>query len=360
MERTNYPETIFKCLASMDIDRLQFYLKEEYSYQDTTKQIFLKEIERIFIEHQKAGDTELLIYEGKCAGGGCENCNKDGFRFIGNHSRNCLDLIFLMDGEDIKDIFDCLAFETTEYHEEIRNKASIVINADELITFNATPEYWSKVNSAIDAYAEIMTSRPRILSYDEMCYWLNKHAFTIENIGNGNFIISNMRWGIFTNLYEKLSDFREYLSMYENTFSRANSAYQLVAEEKDLITWMLEYEIMFSKAPYYFRFGILKDEEGYKSKHIDSIVFTGTQFIEGVSFIANYHKHYLVLLNKYGIYTAYEIPQIIGHEEYDYATNRVYSLKFHLEKREEAAELGIPIPFNLNGYRAEINVIGSV
>lgn len=353
MQQKTYPKIIFDCFASMDIDRLQFHLKDEYSYQDTTKEVFLKELGKIFKEHKKAGDTELLIYEGKCAGQGCENCNKGGFRFIGNHSRNYLDLIFLIDSDDIKDIFDCSGFESKECHEEIKNKASIDINADDLITFNKTPEYWANVNSAITAYEEIVTSQPRMLTYDEMCYWLDRHAFTIKNIGNDDFISSRMKWGIFTNLYEKLSDFREYLSMYENAFNSANNAYQLVADEKDLITWMLEYETMFSKAPYYFRFGILKDGEGYKSEHIDSIIFTGTQFIEGFSFIASYRKHYSVVLNKYGIYTEDEISEVIGHTEYDFATNPVYSLKFHLEKRVEAAELGINIPFHLNGYTEE-------
>lgn len=158
---------------------------------------------------------------------------------------------------------------------------------------------------------------------------------------------------MFTNLYEKFRDFREYLSVYENTFTKANHDYKLVAEEKDLITWMLEYETMFSKAPYYFRFGIMNNGEGYTSEHIDSIIFTGALFTEGFSFITTYQKHHLVVLNKYGIYNADEIPEIIGHEEYDYAINPVYSLKFHLEKRVEAAGLGVQIPFNLNGYIEE-------
>lgn len=355
MEQVKYLETILKCYSSMDIDRLQFYLKDDYSYQDTTKEVFIKEIGKIFKEHKNTGDTELVIYEGKCAGHGCENCDKGGFRFIGNHSRNYLDLIFLMDGDDIKDIFECSGFKTTEYHEELQNSDSIDINIDDLITFSKTPEYWAKVHSAKAAYEEIMTARPRILTYDEMCYWLDRNAFTVKNIANSDFINSRMRWGIFTNLYEKLSDFREYLSMYENAFNRANNSYQLVGDEKDLITWMLEYEIMFSKTPYYFRFGILKDGGGYKSEHIDSIIFTGNQFIEGFSFINHYHKHHLVLLNKYGIYTQDEIPEVIGHTEYDFHTNPVYSIKFHLEKRVEAVGLGILIPFYLNGYAQEQN-----
>ncbi len=356
MEQVKYLETILKCYSSMDIDRLQFYLKDDYSYQDTTKEVFIKEIGKIFREHKKAGDTELLIYEGKCAGQGCENCNKGGFRFIGNHSRNYLDLVFLIDGDDIKDIFDCSGFKTTEYHEELQNQAAIDINIDDQITFNKTPEYWANVNAATAAYEELMATRPRMLTYHEMCYWLDRHAFTMKNIANGDFISSMMRWGTFTKLYEKFSDFREYLTVYENGFSKANDAYQVVTEEKDLITWMLEYETMFSKAPYYFRFGILKDGEGYTSEYIDSIIFTGAPFIEGLSFIANYHKQQLFVLNKYGIYTADEISDVIGHPEYDFSKNSVYSLKYHLEKRVEATELGIQIPFQLNGYMVDENI----
>jgi len=334
----------------MNIDELQFYLKDEYSYQDTTKEVFLNEIARIFNEHKKAGDTELLIYQGKCAGEGCDNCNKGGYRFVGNHSSDYLDLIFVMDTDDIKDIFDCSGLKTIESHKELQDKASIDILSDDLITFNKTSEYWANVNAATAAYKEVMTACPRILTYDEMCYWLDRHAITIKDIANSDFINSRMRWGTFTKLYEKLSDFREYMAVYETAFSRANDSFKQVAEEKDLITWMLEYETMFSKVPYYFRFGILKDGEGYKSEHIDSIIFMGARFIEAFRFIANYYKHHLAVLNKYGIYTDDEIPEVIGHKEYDFKANPVYSLKFHLEKRVEAAGLGIHLPFSLNGY----------
>lgn len=350
MEQTNYSEIILQAISSMDMDRLQFYLNEEYSYQDAPKEVFLRELEKLFDEHKKLGDTELLIYEGKCAGRGCENCNKNGFRFIGNHSRNYLDLIFTVEGDDVKDIFECLRFKTTEYHEELQSKSSIDINTDDLITFDKTPEYWIKVNSALAAYDELITSRPRRLSYDDMCYWLNRHQYTIKNIADDDFILSRSRWYPFTKLYEQLTELRKYIAFYTDKFDAANNAYKLINEEKQLITWMLEYETMYAAVPYDFKFDISEKHEGYVSELVDSIIFCDPLLAEVFIFILHYKKNHLVVLNKYGIYTEDEISAVIGHEQYDYTANPVYSLKYHLEKRVEAARLGIQIPFNLNGY----------
>ncbi len=349
----SYLHTILECFSSMDMDGLQLFLKEDYSYQDTTKEVFLNEIENIFCEHKNNGDTELVVYEGKCSGAGCENCGSNGFRFIGNHSKNYLDLIFIMKGDDITDIFDCAEFTTTEYHEEIKNKASIEINYDDLVSFDKTPEYWIKVNSALAAYDELITTRPHSLYYDEMCYWLDKHEFTIKRIADNDFIISSMRWDAFTKLYEKLHDLRKYISQYEHKFGAANNAYPLIKEEKDLIDWMLEHEAMYSAAPYGFTHHISKKGDSYTSNLVESIIFSDSIFTGAFSFILNYKKHHLVVLNKYGIYTEDEISEMIGHTEYDFSANPVYSLKYHLAKRAEAAELGVTIPLHLNGYTEE-------
>jgi hypothetical protein len=56
----------------MDIEQLRFHLKD-YHYQDTTKEVFLNELEKVFVNFQHARDTALIIYEGKFNGKKCPN-----------------------------------------------------------------------------------------------------------------------------------------------------------------------------------------------------------------------------------------------------------------------------------------------
>jgi hypothetical protein len=82
----------------MDIAKLRLQLKDDYTYDETTKEIFLNKIESVFEAQKNLGDTELIIYKGACAGKKCDNCGKKGYRFIGNHSRSYIDLLFENEG----------------------------------------------------------------------------------------------------------------------------------------------------------------------------------------------------------------------------------------------------------------------
>lgn len=115
----------------MDIAKLRLHLKDEYTYDDTTKKIFLNEIEEVFEAHKNSGDTELHIYEGACAGSMiCDNCGKKGYRFVGNHSKNYMDLVFEIEGDDIKYIYDCMNFKTDVHIEDLGIKADIDVNLE--------------------------------------------------------------------------------------------------------------------------------------------------------------------------------------------------------------------------------------
>lgn len=129
MKLYTYSESILRYFTSMDIAKLRLHLKDEYSYQDTTKEIFLNDIESVFEAHKDSGDTELIAYEGACAGSNiCDNCGMTGFRFVGNHSKNYMDLLFEIEGDDIKDICDCMNFKTDVDIEDLGMKADIDVN----------------------------------------------------------------------------------------------------------------------------------------------------------------------------------------------------------------------------------------
>lgn len=117
----------------MDIDKLRLDLKDEYTYEETTKELFLNEIEAVFKAHKYCGDTELLISKGACGSKTCDNCGVKGYRFVGNHSKNYMDLLFVMEGDDIKDIFECVQFKTDVGIDGLGTKADIFINPEDQI-----------------------------------------------------------------------------------------------------------------------------------------------------------------------------------------------------------------------------------
>ncbi|HKI89285.1 MAG TPA: hypothetical protein VKA38_09675, partial [Draconibacterium sp.] len=151
MPQPSYLHTILHHFISMNIDGLHLCLKDRYTYQETTKNIFLDKIADIFEAHRNSGDSRLQLYVGACDGKECDNCGKNGYRFVGDHSKNYLDLIFETEGDDITDIYSCSEFKTETEIPGLGSGASIWINLDERSSFPKSANYWARVYAARDA-----------------------------------------------------------------------------------------------------------------------------------------------------------------------------------------------------------------
>ncbi|MBX2913665.1 MAG: hypothetical protein KF856_00200 [Cyclobacteriaceae bacterium] len=332
-------------MASMNMDVLNTHLKEEYSYQDTTKEIFLSELNKLFTNYKSEGDTGFTIYKGKCSGKGCAGCGKNGFRFMGNVTRNYFSLLFITDGVGtVTDIYECNEFITAVKVENLEGANWIYIHADDKVHFNKTPEYRIKLNAAMAAYHEIMHETDP-LDFYTIDNWLQKHAATAKSIESPA-ETSGMKWRCFTSLYRQLTTLQNYIKSYEPLLEKANAEYRLITDEKSLLDWLLEYEPIFNKAPYKFCDVTKQTESSYTSNDLKKIVFTGTRYSTTFNFIASYRKNHTEMLNKYGTYTEEELMEVVGHEQYDYETNLAFSLKFHLERRAEIAKSDIVIPLS--------------
>jgi hypothetical protein len=350
MKATSNLNLILSGFASMNIEVLDANLKDEYSYQDTTKDVFLNELEKLFNEYKSQGDTSFTIYKGKCSGEGCTGCGKNGFRFVGNVSRNYFSILFIADDAGIvTDIYECHEFVADLMVENLESSNWIYIYVDDRINFNKTPEYWIKLNAALAACNEIVNDTEGILDFDTVDYWLRKHEFTAKRIGSP-LEEPSMKWQCFTDLYQQLTGLRNHVNSYETFVANANKEYRLITDERSLILWMLEYEAMFNKVPYEFRYVIRKNEDNYVTKNLNHLVFTGNRFCAALSFSKCYNKHQTELLNKYGTYTEDELAEVVCHEQYDYEANPAFSLKFHLERRVELAKLGAQVGLYVNGH----------
>lgn len=345
MAQNSYYKTILNYFQSMDIEKLRVYLKESYTYQDTTKKIFLDEVQAIFEANKNSGDTELIAYPGKCVAECdlCDNCGKSGYRFIGNNSANFFDLIFEIEGDDIKDIYDCSRFETNEIIKNLGNQADIYIQIDDKVTFNKSPEYWSKINAATNAYSEIITTPTRIMSFEELEYWINKHAIINERIGENDIFQPRMKWTTFTELYAYLKETKNYISNHFNDLVSAKQKIEKTITEEEEIEWVMNAESLYNKAPYELMYLLEKQEDYFIFQKRNPIFFIGNEFAIVLFFIETYKIKEAQLLSKYQTYTEEELIDIYNNEDID-----LTSLSFHIKKRKALKELGIEIPYYLS------------
>ena len=340
-----YLQAILDAFSVMDISMLHLLLKDEYSYQDTTKEIFLQKIAVIFTKLQRLGDTHLFCHKGRCKSDECTNCGLGGYRFVSNHSQTYIDLLFAVDGEDVKDIFDCSDFKTEQPCSEIQNSLSIWINRDEKESFVKDTVYWSKVNDAEKAYQELYKPGRLPVSIEEAGYWLDKHWFTFQRTGPYDIFEGQMRWTPFAELYDLLYQLREFLKSLKIDLNRAVEAIDNLHDEAALVKWLMEYEEFYEKIPYDIKYGCSYiDAEKERVSITDLVNEPMVQLLNKL--IIQFDDKYFDMVLKYSIYNQEERNEI--EESNDYKETRfLNSLKFHIRKREEAKEMGIDIPLNL-------------
>jgi len=121
---TSHKEAIVQFIATMDIEMLDAFLDENRTYQDLRKDRFLALLEKSFLKAKELGNSQFLVYTGKC--GGCkENFGCSGFTFLGNETKHYMDLIVKSENDRVTDIFECSSFRNTD---ELSKKGKIWID----------------------------------------------------------------------------------------------------------------------------------------------------------------------------------------------------------------------------------------
>lgn len=332
----------------MDIDYLKKHLKQEYSYQDAPKDIFLVEVASIFEAHHNSGDTELLIYKGSCASEFCGNCSKKGYRLIGNVSRNYFDLIFQIEEDDIKDIFSCSEFKTDDDSGELATYAGVDIDEDDRIHFNKTPEYWNKLNRAIEAYDELICEPPRIVTLEDCNYWINKYSFLNESIGGQNMFSPQMKWTKFSNLYAEIKEWCDFMNVDLDLMREAIEKFRIDFTESDLIAWVIEYEELFERVPGRLKYYLKKYDGYYETDLITPLFVKGKEFSSLADFSPKFFEHHSNLMEKYRAFTHIEETDIHRKFGFHNDVENLSTLEYHLKTREILKTLGIELPLFLN------------
>jgi len=331
----------------MDIDLLRYYLKDKYTYQEATKEVFLEKIERIFEKHRVAGDTELWLYPGACAGTDCPNCGKKGYRLVGNHSKNYLNLIFEMNGDEITDIYSCSQFKSDIEVPDLGEKSSIDIDRDETANFPKPKSYWTRVNDAQEAYNEIVTQPPRKLSFEEIESWQGRYAGLYERLGGFRLLLRPLKWSPFLFLYYELNEIAEVVSPNLDKISQANREYNENWTEQELIDWVVAYEEIYHIGTLELKYFMVEKGENYGFAEFDKYLFTGEVFAEVYAFFDTIESHFYKLLEKYSIFTGDEKEEIADTDDWKKKFDERDLLRFHIQKRKELEELGVFLPYYL-------------
>ena len=341
-------EMIIKAITEMNSTALEILLEDTKTYQDVPKELFLGKLEEIFLAHKNSGDDYLSSYPGKCNAkcSLCENCGKTGFRFVGNHSNNYFDFIFELDGQNTNDIYNCSRFETTVTLENLETKASLDFDEDEHASFVKTPEYLIKVTAAEKAFSEICTSPPQLLDFEQLSYWVDKHAIISEKIGAYDLFDPIMKWTPFTSLYSDLKRMKNYLDLNYQTILHANTHYKTLQTEQNYIDWIVKQYTIFNQMPLHLKC-CLTLEKNILSCKIDkktSIFFQGQEFLEAHHFLKNYNSKNEELLKKYCIYNDKEYSEKYDDDSFN---EDLCNLNYHLQQREALKKIGIEIPFHI-------------
>ena len=117
-------DAVLHFFHELDIDMLDAILDSDRTYQDFKKDVFIAKLTQSFNEFLEAGDTCLEMYPGHCNSNSC-NFNSKGFRFIGNRSKNFMDLIIDIQNGAVKDIYECSFFKCFGDFESLNKQIEI-------------------------------------------------------------------------------------------------------------------------------------------------------------------------------------------------------------------------------------------
>jgi len=117
-------DAVIHFLQNLDIDMIDAVLEEGRTYQNLEKPIFIKKLGIALDEFLSSGDTFLNRHSGFC---NAEICNYKctGFRFIGNISKNYLDLVITIKDGVIQDMYECSIFKCHEGGEIVNENIEI-------------------------------------------------------------------------------------------------------------------------------------------------------------------------------------------------------------------------------------------
>ena len=338
-------DQIVLAICRMDVPALHTLLSDRYTYQEASKEVFISKLRNLFLRYRTAGDSRLIPSSGFCPAENCNNCGIKGFRFIGELSRNYLDLIFEWDGTELKDIVNCARFEPLQ-NEVLGMEYSIHVRMDESAGFGKDIDYHILLSNSMEALDALQDLPNHEITFPLLKNWILKYENSYERMFKRTSIPGQMKWSFFLNVFSQLENIYLYFQEHEHALDRLFFKLTDGSDEEEMIQWVLSAHNLRDYVTYQVSGG-LDLQDYYKEFPPLRLQFVGKPFDSFKIIDQHYQKHHCLLLAKYGIYSVEEMNEYFSQDP-DFVSLSI-DLAFHLDQRKKGRELGIEYPLYPNG-----------
>lgn len=247
MAKKNKKDKIISAFQKMDTNLLHELLDDSRTYQGVSKLTFIDKINEVFKDSRLEGNEFFNAHKGYCLNKDCPNIGCTGYSFIGNNSREYIDLIFEESDLDFTDIHNCQEFETYEAVNFIDNivdigpKISIHFCIDERVGFKPTSDFLAQDQKFINALNELSVYKNSLLNANIFSEWLQKHKPLFEEFESPPSEYKNQVK--FYDLFNSLNSLLKF-SNYEGLAKKAVEDFNKIdiEDELNLLKWLCKYE----------------------------------------------------------------------------------------------------------------------
>ena len=231
----------------MNIDMLDLVLDDSKTYQDVSKDLFLKNLDKLFTRFKEKKDSYLLAFPGICS---AEICNKGctGFGFVGNHSKSHTAFIFDGDETQVNDIYICNSFESERKDLLMNDFMAFEFADDEAADFKPTIDYLLQLQQCEKACDEVIKDQPTFLYTDDYLQWVNEYRPLYQSLPD---VFTGHNYKNFDRFNRLFSVMNNLVLIYGKEFKAKKmlEAYELIdhKSEAELIQWLLDYEVFCEK-----------------------------------------------------------------------------------------------------------------
>jgi hypothetical protein len=327
----NKKDLIIESFQKMDSTMLEILLDESRTYQDATKEVFLEKLNVAFSNLRENGDTLLSSQKGFCNSNECSNKGCKGYSFVGNNSKNHIDLIFEESDDDIKDIYHCSGFETNDKSVNTETLIDIDISNDEKADFKPSIDFLIKNQNCNSAYEELNQYRNVVIAKDVYLIWLKKFNHLYESFDLPPLFYAGFKK--FYWLYSRINELKDFLKS-NNAAKEAVGEFDVVDKnnETQLLKWLIKYEETGNNL-ILFLFEDIDYERPENTEYfkVDDFKINTVDFKYIAKFKCLFDEHYWNMLEKFTTFSPEQQTRYVN--ENSEMSRNISSLSYHLTKR---------------------------
>lgn len=310
---------------------LDVLLDDSRTYQDVVKDVFIEKLDTVFTKFKDNGDTHLLAFKGVCNSTTCSNKGCFGYSFIGNNSKQHIDLIFDELSDDIKDIYQCRTLDRNDTSIEQKNELSFDIKFDEVAGFEPSVDFLIASQKCRLAYEELLEYQNTIITKEIYLPWLEKYHDLHKSFDLPPLFYryeDEFYW-----LYNRINELAEFLQT-NDLAKEALETFQTTVntDEIHLLRWLTKFEKTgHNLTLFLFEELDLKRPEECDYVIVNDLKIDTSDFLFIAKFKCLFEDHYWDMLEKYT--TISNDDRRAEYVNENGSTNDyVYSLTYHLDK----------------------------